>query len=85
MSLRPQLRLLSDELIERIIGEARDILGHLGTKVQNPRVLKLLGEYGARVDLEKNHAWFPAPVLDRALATVPRSVQAFRRHGRRDP
>ena len=77
MSLRPQLRLLSDELIERIIGEARDILGHLGTKVQNPRVLKLLGEYGVRVDLEKSHAWFPAPVLDRALASVPHSFKLY--------
>ncbi len=77
MALRPQFKLLSADLLERIVGEARDILGHLGTKVQNPCVLKLLAEYGARVDLEKSHAWFPGPVLDRALATAPRSFKLF--------
>jgi trimethylamine--corrinoid protein Co-methyltransferase len=77
MALRPQLQLLSADLLARIVDEARDILGHLGTKVQNPRVLKLLGEYGARVDLDKNHAWFPGPVLDRALGTVPRQFKLF--------
>jgi trimethylamine---corrinoid protein Co-methyltransferase len=77
MALRPQFKLLSPDLLERIVGEARDILGHLGTKVQNPRVLKLLADYGARVDLEKSHAWFPGPVLDRALGTVPRSFKLF--------
>jgi len=44
MALRPQFKLLSPELLERIVGEARDILGYLGTKVQNPRVLKLLAD-----------------------------------------
>ena len=77
MVLRPQMRLLSDDLLARIISEARDILCHLGTKVQNPRVLKLLADYGARVDLEKSHAWFPGRVLERALATVPHSFKLF--------
>ena len=77
MALRPQFKLLSADLLERIVGEARDILGHLGTKVQNPRVLKLLADYGARVDLEKSHAWFPGRVLDRALGTVPHSFKLF--------
>ncbi|HEX7503594.1 MAG TPA: trimethylamine methyltransferase family protein, partial [Acidobacteriota bacterium] len=77
MALRPQFKLLSADLLERIVGEARDILGHLGTKVQNPRVLKLLGDYGARVDLEKSHAWFPGQVLDRALGTVAHSFKLF--------
>jgi len=77
MALRPQFKLLDADLLERIVGEARDILGHLGTKVQNPRVLKLLADYGARVDLKKSHAWFPGPVLDLALGSVPHSFKLF--------
>ena len=42
MALRPQLKFLSAELLERIVAEARDILCRLGTKVQNPRVLEML-------------------------------------------
>jgi trimethylamine--corrinoid protein Co-methyltransferase len=77
MSFRPQLRLLSDELIGRILDEAREILATLGTKLQNPRVLALLAEHGARVDLEKNHAWFPAALIDRCLAAAPRSFKLY--------
>jgi trimethylamine--corrinoid protein Co-methyltransferase len=77
MGLTPRLRLLSDELIERILSEARDILSKLGTKVQNPRALALLAEHGARVDMGKSHAWYPARMVDRALKTVPRSFKLY--------
>ncbi len=77
MSLRPQLRFLSNELIERIVDEARDILGKLGTKVQNPRVLALLADHGARIDLDKSHAWYPGELIDRCLASAPRSFKLY--------
>jgi trimethylamine--corrinoid protein Co-methyltransferase len=75
MALRPQLKLLSDELLERIISEARDILCRLGTKVQNPRALQLLAEHGAKVDLEKSQVLYTPELLDRALAQVPHSFK----------
>ena len=74
MALKPRLRLLDDELIDRILGEARDVLARLGTQVQNPRVLALLGDHGARVDAAAGHAWFPAELIDRCLASAPRAV-----------
>jgi len=39
------MRLLSDELLARIVSEARDNLCKLGTQVQNPRVLKALAGF----------------------------------------
>ena len=77
MALRPQLKFLSTELLERIVSEARDILCQLGTKVQNPRVLKLLAESGAKVDLDKNQVLYTPELLDRALASVPHSFKLF--------
>ena len=77
MALRPQLRLLSDDLLARIVSEARDILCRLGTKVQNPRVLKLLAEHGAKVDFAKSLVLYTPTLLDRALATVPRSFKLY--------
>ncbi len=77
MTLRPRLRLLSDELLVRIVDEARDILGKLGTKVQNPRVLKLLADHGAKVDLDKGQVLYPATLLDQSLSTVPGSFKLF--------
>jgi len=71
------MRLLSDELLARIVSEARDILCKLGTKVQNPRVLKALAENGAKVDFEKSQVLYTPALLDRALATVPRSFKLY--------
>ncbi len=77
MALRPQLKLLSDELLARIVGEARDILCRLGTKVQNPRVLELLAEHGATVDRASGQVLYTPQLLDQALATVPHSVKLY--------
>lgn len=77
MALRPQLRLLSDELLARIVSEARDILCKLGTKVQNPRVLKLLSENGAKVDFEKNQVRYTNQLLDRCLKSVPSQFKLY--------
>jgi trimethylamine--corrinoid protein Co-methyltransferase len=75
--LRPTLRFLSDALIERILAEARTILARLGVEIHNPELLRLLGEHGAEIDLARQHARFPEALLDRSLATAPRS---FRLH-----
>jgi trimethylamine--corrinoid protein Co-methyltransferase len=77
MALRPQLKLLSDELLVRIVSEARDILCQLGTKVQNPRVLKLLAEHGAKVDLEKNQVLYTNSLLDSCLKSVPAQFKLY--------
>ena len=37
--MRPSFRLLSTELIERIISEARDILCNLGVEIHNDGIL----------------------------------------------
>jgi trimethylamine--corrinoid protein Co-methyltransferase len=75
--MRPIFRLLSEELIEQIVTEARDILCNLGVKLQNDRALDLLAEHGARVDRAGQHAWFTDALIDRALETSPSSFQLF--------
>jgi trimethylamine:corrinoid methyltransferase-like protein len=44
--MRPTLRLLQDELIERIIAEAREVLRTLGVEIHNRAVLSLLADTG---------------------------------------
>jgi trimethylamine--corrinoid protein Co-methyltransferase len=67
------LRLLTDELIERILGEARSILGRLGVEINNEGILSLLSGHGARVDAEARRAWLTDEIIDRALASAPGS------------
>jgi len=75
--MRPTLRLLDDALIDRVLDEARTLLGELGVDIHNPGVLGLLGDHGARVDLSAGRAWIPTRLVDRALATAPRRVALY--------
>ncbi|RKZ04629.1 hypothetical protein DRQ25_16950, partial [Candidatus Fermentibacteria bacterium] len=80
--MRPIFRLLSDELIERIVSEARDILCNLGMEIHNDGVLSMLSDHGASVDSGINHVHFTADIIDKALAAAPDSVKLFDVMGR---
>jgi trimethylamine--corrinoid protein Co-methyltransferase len=75
--MRPTLRLLDDGLLEKIISEARDLLATLGVGIHNKALLELLASHGATVDFGKWHAKLPGTILDKALATVPRSFKLY--------
>ncbi|MCD4701965.1 MAG: trimethylamine methyltransferase family protein, partial [Candidatus Aegiribacteria sp.] len=80
--MRPVLRLLSNELIERIISEARDILCDLGMEIHNDGILSMLSDHGAAVDPGKKHVHFTADIIDKALETAPDSVKLYDVMGR---
>ncbi|MCD4775208.1 MAG: trimethylamine methyltransferase family protein [Candidatus Aegiribacteria sp.] len=80
--MRPVLRLLSDELIERIISEARDILCDLGVEIHNDGVLSMLSDHGATVGMRENHVFLTPDIIDKALETAPDSVELYDVMGR---
>ena len=69
--MRPVLRLLDDELRDRIVAEARDVLARLGVEVHDPGGLALLSDHGAGVDRASRRARLPGDLVDRALASPP--------------
>jgi trimethylamine--corrinoid protein Co-methyltransferase len=75
--MRPTLKLLNRELIERIVGEAREVLARLGVEIHNPGVLGMLADHGAAVDPANQRARIGADIVDKALATAPRFFQLF--------
>src|SRR5512135_188601 len=75
--MRPKLRLLEDELISKIITEARDLLAKLGVEIHNRGVLELLAGHGAPVDFDKWHARLKGDLIDRALGSVPHSFKLY--------
>ncbi|MCK4807892.1 MAG: trimethylamine methyltransferase family protein, partial [Candidatus Aegiribacteria sp.] len=80
--IRPVLRLLSNELIERIVSEARDILCTLGVEIHNDGILAMLSDHGANVDLGTKHVLFTADIIDKALEAAPDSVKLYDIMGR---
>jgi trimethylamine--corrinoid protein Co-methyltransferase len=75
--MRPVLRFLSDELKERIISEAREILCKLGVEVHNESILSLLQEHGATVNTAKHHVLLSEKIIDQALEKVPGSFKLY--------
>jgi trimethylamine--corrinoid protein Co-methyltransferase len=75
--MRPTLKLLDDDLRDKIIAEARDLLCTIGVEIHNRQVLGLLADHGAEVELAKQHARFTQELIDKALSSVPRSFKLY--------
>jgi trimethylamine--corrinoid protein Co-methyltransferase len=75
--MQPRLSLLTQDLIERIVDEAYQLLLKPGIKVQNEEARKLLLDAGAQVDEETMVVRIPAQIAKAALKTVPRTFQLF--------
>ena len=75
--MQPRLSLLTEDLIERIVDEAYQLLLKPGIKVQNEEARKLLADAGALVDEETLVAKIPAQIVKAALNTVPRKFYLY--------
>ena len=75
--MRPTVRFLGSELVERIISEARGVLARVGMEIHNESILAMLADHGATVDLDTRRALIPGDLIDKALATAPAAVQLF--------
>jgi trimethylamine--corrinoid protein Co-methyltransferase len=78
--MRPRLELLEPELIDRVLGEAFELLLNPGVKVQSPEARELLREAGVIVDGEIVH--IPESLARQQLSTVPREFWLHNRSGR---
>ena len=77
IDLQPKLTLLTEDLIQRILEEAFQLLLKPGIKVQNAEARQLLGEAGAEVDEETQVVRIPEQIAKAALNTVPRHFHLY--------
>jgi trimethylamine--corrinoid protein Co-methyltransferase len=75
--MRPQVKFLTNELIEQIISEARDVLAKLGVEIQNDAVLSLLADHGARIDKSTRRAFLTANLIDQSIKSAPSSFKLY--------
>ncbi len=76
-SVRPTVRFLSDELLEKIVSEGRDLICRLGVEIHNAGVLSVLADHGAKVDISKNRAYFTHDIIDKSLDAAPDSFKLY--------
>jgi len=80
--MRPKLTFLGDDLVQRIVAEARSVLREVGVEIHNPGVLALLGDHGARVDPATQRASLGDELVDAALKTAPNGFTLWDAPGR---
>jgi len=82
--MQPKIELLDSQFIERILGEAFELLEQPGIKVQAPAALELLASSGARVEsaAEGGVAHISEALARRALQTVPHEFFVYDRSGK---
>lgn len=80
--MRPSVRVLSDDLVGKIVDEALALLREPGVRVHNEEALGLLAEAGAEVDRAKLVVRIPERIVREALASVPRAFDLYTLDGR---
>ncbi len=75
--MRPTLKVLSEDLVERVVTEALGLLVDPGVRVHNEEALTLLADTGAAVDRQSQVARIPEVLARRTLKTAPREFDLY--------
>ena len=79
--MQPKIELLTEDLIDRILDEAFQLLMKPGIKVQYAEARELLGSAGCEVDEANEVVKIPESVAKKALETVPSQFILYDREG----
>jgi trimethylamine--corrinoid protein Co-methyltransferase len=79
--MQPRIELLSQDLIERILDEAFQLMMKPGIKVQYAEARELLASAGCEVDQDSQVVRIPEAVARKALETVPSRFLLYDREG----
>jgi trimethylamine--corrinoid protein Co-methyltransferase len=80
--VRPSLRVLDDDLLARIVAEAKRVLAEIGVEVRGAALRTRLLETGLRTDARGERLLFPAEVVEDAIASAPSTFTLYDRAGR---
>lgn len=79
--MRPTLNVLSNNLIQQILHEAKRILAEVGIEVRGPELRQRLLDLGLPTNSSGDRILFPPDVVDKAIATAPKSFTLHNRQG----
>ena len=79
--VRPTIKVLEKEIIEKVVNEAIEILEEIGIIVENDDAKALLQKEGISIDKKTQNAKIPSDLVKKSLKTVPSSITLFDREG----
>jgi len=79
--MRPTLNILTDDLITKVLNEARRILSETGMEIHGDKLRQRLLDHGLKTDKTGKRVLFPAEVVDGAIESTPNSFTLYNRDG----
>ena len=79
--MRPTLNILTDELIKKILDEARRIMAETGMEIRGDNLRQRMLDHGLKTDKTGKRVLFPADIVDDAIASTPKSFTLYNRDG----
>jgi trimethylamine--corrinoid protein Co-methyltransferase len=79
--MRPTLNVLTDELIAKVLAEAKRIMGETGMEIRGENLRQRMLDRGLKTDKSGSRILFPADVVDDAVASAPKSFTLYNRDG----
>ncbi len=77
--LRPKINLLTNQYIETILNEAKNILNNLGVLIENKDAQELLNNEG--LDHNGQRYYIPIDLIEKCCEMAPRSISLYDREG----
>lgn len=79
--MRPNLHVISDDLISKILDESKRILAETGMEIRGENLRQRLLDHGLRTDDTGKRILFAADVVEAAIASTPKSFTLYDRDG----
>lgn len=79
--MRPTIKVLSHELIEKILTESKRVLAETGIEVRGRALRERLLAAGLPTDTSGERILFPVETVEKAIETAPKSFDLFDRDG----
>jgi trimethylamine---corrinoid protein Co-methyltransferase len=80
--VKPEVRILEDRLVDRVVDEAIGVLEQQGVLIEDPTTRAKLAGLGLKADEVSHRVRYPRAVVEKALATTPSSITLYDRDGR---
>ncbi len=79
--MRPTLNVIADELINKVLDEAKRIMAETGLEIRGEGMRQCMLDHGLKSDASGKRILFPADVVDAAIASAPKSFTLYNRDG----
>ena len=79
--MRPTIKILEEEIKEKVFVEAMEILDEIGFFVENQEAIEILQNADLNVDTEKKKVKIPPDLVKKSLKSAPSSITLYDREG----